>query len=235
MSIKAVRLHEPQQRADRAARILDVAAELLSRHGYRRVTMDDVADEAGIGKGTVYLHWKTREQLFGAVFAREMLRGIDELRQALEREPSTCLLHNFARVYFLAIVDRPLLRGLLLGDLHLLGKLTGSPATDRDARHAAMAHDYLVLLAEHGLLRTDLSVDEIGYAYQATFEGFLRAESSTATDSSKHADLLARTVEHAFGNEAAADVQLDDLAAATATLLSGLIDADLAASGLPGI
>ncbi|MGI5206049.1 hypothetical protein ACQEU6_31315 [Spirillospora sp. CA-108201] len=130
-------------------------------------------------------------------------------------------------------MDRPLLRGLLLGDPHLLGKLTGSPDTARDDRHAAMARDYLELLAEHGLLRDDLSLDEIGYAYQATFEGFLRAEGSAPAGApERHAELLARTVRHAFGREAAPDAPLQDLAAAAAGLLSDLIDADRAASGL---
>lgn len=234
MSARPERLRDPNQRAERAARILDVAADLLARHGYRRVTMDDVAAEAGIGKGTVYLHWKTREQLFGAVFAREVLRAVDKLRQALRRDPHTCLLHNFARVYFLAIVDRPLLRGLLLGDPHLLGRLAGSPDTARDDRHATTARGYLALLAEHGLLRDDLSVDEIGYAYQATFEGFLRAEGSTSTDGpEQRAELLARTIRHAFENEPPPDLPFRDLAAATNALLGDLIAADRTAFDLP--
>lgn len=234
MSASTERLREPQQRAERAARILDVAAELLTRHGYRRVTMDDVAGEAGIGKGTVYLHWKTREQLFGAVLARDVLRAADDVRQALQRDPRACLLHDFARVYFLAIVDRPLLSGLLLGDLHLLGKLTSSPDTARDERHAAMLHGYLGLLAEHRLLRDDLGLDEIGDAYQATFEGFVRAQGSSSTDDPKRrADLLARTVQRAFENEPAPDLPFQSLAAATVALLGDLIDADRTAAGLP--
>ncbi|WP_433345060.1 TetR/AcrR family transcriptional regulator [Microtetraspora malaysiensis] len=235
MSANAERLRDPQQRAERATRILDVAADLLMRHGYRRVTMDDVAAGAGIGKGTVYLHWKTREQLFSAVFAREVLHAMDELRQALREDPRACLLHNFARVYFLAITNRPLLRGLLLADPHLLGKLTGSPDAARDDRHVTMARDYLELLAEHGLLRDDMNADEIGYAYQATFEGFLRAEGAApAGGPEQRADLLARTIQRAFESEPAIpDATLRDLAAATVALLTGLIDADRVASGLP--
>ncbi|MEV0351644.1 helix-turn-helix domain-containing protein [Nonomuraea sp. NPDC050680] len=235
MSANAERLRDPRQRAERATRILDVAADLLLRHGYRRVTIDDVAEGAGIGKGTVYLHWKTREQLFSVVFAREVLYAMDELRQALRQEPETCLLRNFARAYFLAITDRPLLRGFLLADPHLLGKLTSSPDTARDERHGTMARDYLNLLTEYGLLRDDMRADEIGYAYQATFEGFLRAEGDAPTGGpEQRADLLARTVQRAFESEAAIpDARLRDLAAATVTLLSGLIDADRAESGIP--
>ena len=235
MSGNPGRLRAPQQRAERATRILDTAAELLLRHGYRRVTIDDVAAGAGSGKGTVYLHWKNREQLFGAVFAREVLQALDELRQALRHDPRACLPHRFARAYFLAITNRPLLRGFLLDDPDLLGQLTSSPDTSRDTRPSAMAPGSVALLAEHGLLRDDMHVDEIAYAYQATFEGFLRAEGSTDADGpDRRADLLARTVQRAFeSGSAASDATLRDLASATVALLGDLIDADRAESGLP--
>jgi AcrR family transcriptional regulator len=212
-----------------------VAADLLLRHGYRRVTIDDVAAGAGIGKGTVYLHWKTREQLFSVVFAREVLYALDELRQALRRDPRVSLLHRFAHTYFLAIANRPLLRSFLLGDPDLLGKLTSSPDTGRDDRHSAMLYGYFRLLARHGLLHDDLSVDEVGYAYDATFEGFLRAEDASAVEGpERRADLLARTVQRAFENDLqASDAAVEDLAAATGALLGDLIDADRAEFGIP--
>jgi len=250
------RIRDPQQRAERATRILDAAADLLLRHGYRRVSIDDVAAGAGIGKGTVYLHWKTREQLFGEVFAREVRYALEELRQAVRQDPRACLLHRFARAYFLAIGNRPLLRGFLLTDPELLGKLTASADTAREDRHSRMARGYFDLLAGHGLLRTDMRLDEIGYAYQATFEGFLRAEAAAPASSlEQRADLLARTVQRAFENDPAAPdtaagitpgttpaASLRDLAAATDTLLSDLIDgdgdgpdADGADAGIPGL
>ena len=235
MSAPTERLRDPRQRAERATRILDAAADLLVRHGYRRVTIDDVAAGAGIGKGTVYLHWKAREQLFSAVFAREVLYAVDELCQALRQDPRTCLLHRFARTYFLAIVNRPLLRRFLLGDPDLLGKLTSSPDTTRDERHGSAMLGYFRLLAEHGLLRDDMTVEEAGYAYQATFEGFLRAEGAPPVDGpEQRADLLARTVQRAFESESpASDAAVGDLADATVGLLGELIDVDRAEFGIP--
>lgn len=42
-------------------RILDAAERLLGRYGYRKMTVDDLAAEAGIGKGTVYLSFRSKE------------------------------------------------------------------------------------------------------------------------------------------------------------------------------
>jgi AcrR family transcriptional regulator len=45
------------------SRILDAADRLLVRHGFRRMTIDGIAGEAGIGKGSVYLHFKSKEDV----------------------------------------------------------------------------------------------------------------------------------------------------------------------------
>jgi AcrR family transcriptional regulator len=233
MSTRAERLRDAGQRAERATAILDVAADLLLRHGYRRVTIDDVATGASIGKGTVYLHWKSRERLFSAVFEREVLYAIDELRQALRQDPRVCLLHRLAHTYFLAIVNRPLLRGFLLADAELLGKLTASRDTTRADRHIGTSRAFLELLAKHGLLRDDMDVDEVRYAYEATFEGFLRNEAAAPAEGlGERADLLARTVRRAFESDLTIpDTELRDLANAAVSLLTDLLDADRDESG----
>lgn len=228
------RLRSTDRRAERATRILDVTADLLLRHGARRVTIDDVAAGAGIGKGTVYLHWKTREQLFGAAFRREVLAAIGELRDGLQEDPQVCHLHRFAHRYFLAITARPLLRGFLLADPDLLGKLAGSSDRAFDDRHGELSRGYFELLAEHGLLRDDLQLDDLGYAYQATFEGFLRAEGLAGRGLDQQADLLARTIERAFeSGRTLPDTALRELADAVAELLTDLIETDRAEAGLP--
>ena len=43
--------------------ILDAVDVLLARYGYRKMTMEDVASEAGVGKGTIYLHFPGKEEL----------------------------------------------------------------------------------------------------------------------------------------------------------------------------
>jgi AcrR family transcriptional regulator len=241
MSATVDRLRDPRQRQERATRILDVAAALLLRHGYRRVTVDDVAAGAEIGKGTVYLHWKTREELFTAVFEREVLHTIGELLQALRQDPQVCLPHRFARTYFLAIMNRPLLRGFVLGDADLLGKLATPRGSARDDRHRLMSRTYFELLAAHGLLRDDMDVDAIAYAFQATFEGFLQAEAAAAAPTAGHAaagldqraDLLAQTVQRAFESRRTISRRaLHSLATAVIALLTDLTHADRADLGI---
>ena len=43
--------------------ILDATDRLLTKYGYKKMTIDDLAKEAGIGKGSVYLHFSSKEEI----------------------------------------------------------------------------------------------------------------------------------------------------------------------------
>jgi AcrR family transcriptional regulator len=187
----------PDSRQARAERILDTAAELLVRWGYRRLTMDDVAEAAGIGKGTIYLHWKTREALFSAVMQRELTALLQALADAVRTDPENVLPHNLARQYYLNITRRPLLRGLFIGDATLLGKLVRSArehASSVDAQRVELVRH----LAAHGLVRSDLPPEEIAYSFRTLIVGFLLADpwlvGSDQPSLERRAELLAMTV-----------------------------------------
>lgn len=60
----------PTERSDAArnrARLLEAAERLIERHGIDAVTMGAVAAEAGVGKGTVFRRFESREGLMGAL------------------------------------------------------------------------------------------------------------------------------------------------------------------------
>jgi AcrR family transcriptional regulator len=52
---------------DKRAAILAAAFTLFSRYGYRRTSIEEVARTAGIAKGTVYLYFRTKEEIFRAL------------------------------------------------------------------------------------------------------------------------------------------------------------------------
>jgi AcrR family transcriptional regulator len=233
------RLSDPRDREERAGRILDVAGDLLLRWGYRRVTIEDIARYADIGKGTVYLHWKTRDELFGAVFEREVLAAVDELLAALRQDPRGWLPHRLARSYFLAIMSRPLLRGLFLADAEMLGKLARPGNDSRDMRHHLVSRAYFELLAEHGVLHPDLSTEATAYGFLATLEGFIRSESTAdqqhGLDLQKRSELLARTVQRAVETrQRVSPATTRAIASHVIGLFSDLAEADRADLDLAG-
>jgi len=87
-------IEERSKREQRADRILDAAAELMLRWGYNKTTVDDVAREGGVAKGRIYLHWKTREDLFTALMKREYIRMAEGFQQRLATDPEVGALHG---------------------------------------------------------------------------------------------------------------------------------------------
>src|SRR6267378_4104016 len=55
---------------DTAEKILFAAIQRFSKFGYRRTSINDVAEEAGLARATVYLYWKRKQDLFVAGLER---------------------------------------------------------------------------------------------------------------------------------------------------------------------
>jgi AcrR family transcriptional regulator len=60
--------------------ILDATERLLARYGYRKMTVEDIAREVGVGKGTIYLHFNSKEE----VVLSHVDRIVDRLKKRLE-------------------------------------------------------------------------------------------------------------------------------------------------------
>ena len=194
----------------REARILDAAGELLLSYGYRKVTIDDVARRAGVGKGTVYLHWASKLELFATVLVRDVAGITAEQLAVLRTDPAEVRLHRTMHGLFLLVMQRPLARAFYTGDTELLGALSTDTKIGSHfaMEKAAMAPGYLAVLYQHGLLADDPGDDPgLIYRFTAATAGFFLLERWLPTpgiaDLRDKADALALTVRRGF--EPAAD------------------------------
>ncbi|MGW4828300.1 TetR/AcrR family transcriptional regulator [Amycolatopsis japonica] len=187
----------PDRTAGRADRILDAAGVLLSRLGYRKVTIEDIASQAGIGKGTIYLHWPTKETLFHALLLRESLRAAENLLERLAEDPAEVVPHRFQRAAFLYTQRNPLLGALITGNTELLGRLKKHPLQDQDA---VVTERYLKTMTDRGFLRDD--IPNLLFSLRASALGFYLMDSFTGDGadltSEEKADALAHIIRTAF-------------------------------------
>jgi len=217
--VKSVEDERQRARRARAEHILDVTAGLLRQHGYKRVTIDDVATGAGIGKGTVYLHWKTREALFWAVLLREAMRLLEQILAQLAADPGVALPGPLMRAIFLEARRRPLVLALLLSDTEVLGSLAKDPAVTEAQRELAGNVNYLELLAGHGLLRPGLTPAAAGYLLGSVMRGFFSESGESNDSNAEHADLLRDLLERGLEADGPAP---DDAVAALAAEVTEL-------------
>lgn len=71
--------------SDIREKILEAAEERLWRYGFKKTTIDEIAADAGVGKGTVYLHFDSKEDIALAIIAQFKEQNIQE-SQAIAHE-----------------------------------------------------------------------------------------------------------------------------------------------------
>ena len=114
-------------------RVLDAADRLLARFGYRKMTVDDIAAEAGIGKGTVYLAFESKQEVALSCIDRMVDDLLVELRALAEGSGPH--------------LDR--LRAMLVRRVMQRVDYARSHAASMDAMLAAVRPAFLVRRARH--------------------------------------------------------------------------------------
>lgn len=186
----AVRKERPK-REERTDLILDAAAELVLRWGYKKTTIDDIARQAGVAKGTIYLHWRSREELFEALVLREWLLSTKETLERIFADEKGVMLHTMVEQAVLVALGRPLIRALFLRDADMWGEvverrktvLRGDDASPQGQEASAVygqrlrvTTQVIQLLREKGMVRTDMSVEELLYMLSAITFGYMAIE-----------------------------------------------------------
>ena len=82
----APRSLKEKQRQQREALILQVAEEVLLEKGYYETSIDEIAARVGIAKGTVYLHFPSKEDLVVAIFLRDMQQLLQTVEEVVDEQ-----------------------------------------------------------------------------------------------------------------------------------------------------
>jgi AcrR family transcriptional regulator len=74
--------HDPMRTCDpkRGLQILEAAAQLFAKHRYHEVRMDDIAEHAGVAKGTLYRYFHDKEELYLALAIHGLEKLLEESR-----------------------------------------------------------------------------------------------------------------------------------------------------------
>lgn len=167
-------IEERSKREQRADRILDAAAELMLRWGYNKTTIDDIARQAGVAKGTIYLHWKTREDLFTALMKREYIRLAEDIQQRISGDPEGGTLPGLTKHSMLATMKSPLMKAVLLRDTDLLGEWMRKEYSSASySEQVTQSLALFELLSRNGTVRDDIDVHRQAYMLSAITIGFL--------------------------------------------------------------
>src|SRR4051794_23398113 len=95
---------------DKRERILLAAERIFARHGFFAAKVSDVAKEAGVADGTIYLYFKNKDDLLISLFETRMQQVNDALRVAIDQTKAKGpieQLRAFIRAYLQLVHDEP--------------------------------------------------------------------------------------------------------------------------------
>ncbi|HLG98273.1 MAG TPA: TetR/AcrR family transcriptional regulator [Bryobacteraceae bacterium] len=137
-------------------RILEVAKAAFTRQG-ANASLEEIAKQAGVGTGTLYRHFPTRDELIEGVYRNE----VEKLAAAAARFPETMPPLEALRRWMLLLVDYIAAKHIIAPALNTIAG--GSSRLHEGSRtriHAAI--DGLVTRAKRsGSLRRDLNADDL--------------------------------------------------------------------------
>src|SRR6267378_2776387 len=105
---------------DRPAQIIEAALQVFGERGLANARLQDIAERAGVSKGTIYLYFTDKEELFREMIRQTAVAAIERAERAETHGTPTHQLLAFMRGYW-AFVRSPVfatIYRLVLGELH---------------------------------------------------------------------------------------------------------------------
>ncbi|HKZ06223.1 MAG TPA: TetR/AcrR family transcriptional regulator [Methylomirabilota bacterium] len=104
MAVQSPAMRDP----DKPQQIIEAAVRVFARKGYYNSRVSDIAREAGIAAGTIYLYFRTKDDILVTLFRDKMAQFVGTLRKAIADEPdAVAKLSRLIRLHFEMLEEDP--------------------------------------------------------------------------------------------------------------------------------
>ncbi|MFK0241182.1 TetR/AcrR family transcriptional regulator [Microbacterium sp. NPDC090281] len=157
---------------DRRDRILDAAEQLVLAHGFDSMSVASIADDAGIGKGAVYLEFAGKREILDALLQRGTARMNERVSRELGDHPR---LSSAYRASARALSDDALMTAAFLDDRGVLGAHVAEVTDGRYRERQRRVVEWLRGLQDQGEIVADVDVEALALALSSASIGLLSA------------------------------------------------------------
>jgi TetR/AcrR family fatty acid metabolism transcriptional regulator len=93
---------------DKPQQIIDAAIRVFARTGYYNSRVSDIAREAGIAAGTIYLYFKTKDEILVTLFREKMAQWVAHVRREIAGErDAVAKVRRLVALHFRVLEDNP--------------------------------------------------------------------------------------------------------------------------------
>ena len=144
---------------EKSRQIIAAAVRVFARNGYYNSRVSDIAKEAGIASGTIYLYFKTKDDILVALFREKMAAFVASLRKAIAAEPdAVAKLRRLVALHFEILEADPDLAEVVQVELRQGHKFFRGASAAEVGAYFALIGSVLEEGVESGLFRRDLPI-----------------------------------------------------------------------------
>lgn len=170
---------------ERRERVLDAAQRLFLKYGYDKTTVSDIAREAGISKGAVYLAFDGKEAVMDALLMREGGRVQDDMLARMRADPNGGALFAVYRYGLEALSENALMRAFYGRRREVFGDTLRRLAPRiADAESRSMSVEFVRQYQQAGLIRPELDPHAVAFLLMFMRYGLLTIDDVVPRDES---------------------------------------------------
>jgi TetR/AcrR family transcriptional regulator, fatty acid metabolism regulator protein len=144
---------------DKPQQIIQAAVRVFARRGYFSSRVSDIAREAGIAAGTIYLYFKTKEDILITLFREKMSVFVSSLRRAIADEPdAVAKVRRLVHLHFEMLEGDPDLAEVVQVELRQGQKFFRGASSQEIAGYFALIASVLEEGVGQGHFKSDLPV-----------------------------------------------------------------------------
>lgn len=180
---------------ERAQRILNATSDLITRYGYDKMSMNDVADAAGISKGAIYLHFASKDELFEAIFYREFRIYATHWYEHIMADPQGGTIGGIYKAVLYAVNRNPFITAVVKKDPRVLGNYLRKPDNlFTNMAAPGLLNEMVVALQEAGVIRRGLDPLLITYLMDMIAYGLVSLPDQKVASAIPPFDALMETI-----------------------------------------
>jgi TetR/AcrR family transcriptional regulator, fatty acid metabolism regulator protein len=151
---------------DKRERIMNAAIASFAQQGYHQATIADVAREAGVAAGTIYLYFKNKDDLLVSIFEEKVQRFIQEFHRRLSQEENAEVkLRKLVHLHLFEMQNHPDLAAVFQLELRQSRHfMSAYPKTDLKV-YFDLIGDIIEEGQQQGLFRKDLYLSAVKKAF----------------------------------------------------------------------
>ena len=147
---------------DKHQQIIEAAVRIFARNGYYNSRVSDIAKEAGIASGTIYLYFKTKDEILVTLFREKMAEFVATVRKAIAAEPdAVAKLRRLIALHFKLLEDHSEMAEVVQVELRQGQKFFRGASANEVSGYFDLISSVLEEGMAAGMFRSDLPVKTV--------------------------------------------------------------------------